>query len=64
MVKKGKAITDDLKQLLLERFVHPVKKRVQCGIVYCLRWGAGWGCGWWGWGVVDTSSNKTKASQN
>ncbi|GIL80484.1 hypothetical protein Vretifemale_9678, partial [Volvox reticuliferus] len=35
VIRKGKAIVEDLKTLLLERFVHPVKKRVQCGIVYC-----------------------------
>ncbi|GLI70849.1 hypothetical protein VaNZ11_015864, partial [Volvox africanus] len=35
VIRKGKAIVEDLKTLLLERFVHPVKKRLQCGIVYC-----------------------------
>ncbi|EFJ41406.1 hypothetical protein VOLCADRAFT_68317 [Volvox carteri f. nagariensis] len=35
VVRKSKAIVEDLKTLLLERFVDRVKKRVQCGIVYC-----------------------------
>ncbi|GFR41611.1 hypothetical protein Agub_g2336, partial [Astrephomene gubernaculifera] len=34
--KSSKSIVEDLKTLLLARFVHPVKKRVLCGIVYCL----------------------------
>ncbi len=36
MIRKKKSVVEDIKSLILERYVDKARNRVQCGIIYCL----------------------------